>query len=73
MKISYDDEENENIMYIENNKNNLDVSYIPQDLSIIINEIKEMGKKSGVVLDIISKETSIIEYNTPKNIKKKTK
>jgi hypothetical protein len=53
MKISFDDEENN--MHIENNKNNLDNSYIPQDLSILTNEFKEIWKKSGLVPDTLSK------------------
>jgi hypothetical protein len=71
MKISYDDEENENIMYIENNKNDLDDSYIPQDLNIFTNQVKEVGEKSGVVPDTILKQTLISDCTPPERIKEK--
>jgi hypothetical protein len=64
IKISYDDdEEDENNMYIEKNKNYLDVSYIPQDLTIFANQVIAIGNKPAVVPDTISKETPSIIKN----------
>jgi hypothetical protein len=66
IKISYDDEEDENDMYIEKKNYNVDVPLILPGFEIFANQVKTVGTKFGILPDIILKETPTSLLNISK-------